>query len=230
MMAEASQFETTDSPPPCLMGMEEFVKAGYLQELNRRFLHRLGLALVVSIEEGRAPIIYIEDVRHIECGVVYGDLTEERAAEVAADIGHKLAKGDAERLFTFGFINQPIGSKFTPEILAQLVTDREQQKAAAACGVSGPPEKSTRSKAIVVDLVDTRIIRGSNPPMDGIGAALLIRAITDETRETHYAIVPRGVDKLLELADKVREARAGNVHDAHQSASLEGGVGAAASE
>lgn len=57
------------------MNIAEFVDEGYLQELNRRFLHPLGLALEVVVDENLRPTHFggVWDSRDDPEGIVYGD-------------------------------------------------------------------------------------------------------------------------------------------------------------
>lgn len=65
------------------MDIAEFVDEGYLQELNRRFLHPLGLALEVVIDENRDPVRFggVWDCRDDKEGLIYakGVLDPEKA-------------------------------------------------------------------------------------------------------------------------------------------------------
>lgn len=53
----------------------KFVDEGYLQELNRRFLHPLGLALEVVVDENHRPVGFggVWDFRNDPEGIVYAD-------------------------------------------------------------------------------------------------------------------------------------------------------------
>lgn len=51
--------------------IKEFREKGYLQELNRRFLHPLGLALEVQIDDGNEILGGIWDYRDDEEGILY---------------------------------------------------------------------------------------------------------------------------------------------------------------
>ena len=51
--------------------IEDFRKIGYLQEANRRFFHPLGLALEVSIEDGKESISGVWDYREDKEGIYY---------------------------------------------------------------------------------------------------------------------------------------------------------------
>lgn len=56
------------------MSVSEFRELGYLQELNRQFLHPLGLALSVRIEDdGTETLDGIWDSRHDPEGIRYAE-------------------------------------------------------------------------------------------------------------------------------------------------------------
>jgi len=57
--------------------IKEFREAGYLQELNRRFLHPLGLALEVSIdpETGDETLGGVWDYRKDPLGIIFDEKT-----------------------------------------------------------------------------------------------------------------------------------------------------------
>jgi|SRR6056297_4164115 len=57
------------------MSIKEFQEKGYLQELNRRFLHPLGLALEIGFDNEKTYIIGIWDYREDPEGIYY-DLNE----------------------------------------------------------------------------------------------------------------------------------------------------------
>jgi len=58
---------------PKLINIEEFVKQGFLQEVNRQFLHAHGLALSVSIDDddGSYELKCIWDYRDDPEGIIY---------------------------------------------------------------------------------------------------------------------------------------------------------------
>ena len=66
------------------MDVKEFRKLGYLQELNRQFLHPLGLALEVVIDEDTGNESfggvwdYREDLKGISYGIWKSDLKRVR--------------------------------------------------------------------------------------------------------------------------------------------------------
>ena len=84
----------------------EFRKLGYLQELNRQFLHPLGLALevIVDDETGEESLGGIWDYRDDREGIRYDSLDAKKAAivrqaQVLRSAGRELA---------LGYIVQPV--------------------------------------------------------------------------------------------------------------------------
>jgi hypothetical protein len=100
-----------------LIDLKEFRDFGYLQELNRRFLHPLGLALVMAQkEDGTLSILGIQDGRDDPEGIVFSDLSdpEDRVRmERIDDFWH--CRSPARRAFLegcgTGFLGtiQPVG-------------------------------------------------------------------------------------------------------------------------
>lgn len=95
--------------------IKEFREKGYLQELNRNFLHPLGLALEIVIEEdGTEKLGGIWDYREDKEGMIYDikNRSEEnkeefrRKKEFVEDEFIKKAKDRRELL---GFAIEPIG-------------------------------------------------------------------------------------------------------------------------
>ena len=71
---------------PKHMPVAEFRKKGYIQEINRRLLHPLGLALEVAVEEdGLERLSGVWDYRDDPEGICYGgSLTAEQGERAAA--------------------------------------------------------------------------------------------------------------------------------------------------
>ena len=88
----------------------EFRRLGFLQELNRQFLHPLGLALEVHIDKrtGHERLGGVWDYRDDPEGITYeGELPDPRKAEhVAAE----RAKHAAARRALFGAVVQPLAA------------------------------------------------------------------------------------------------------------------------
>lgn len=87
------------------INIKEFREVGYLQELNRRFLHPLGLALEVVVDDdGSERLGGIWDYRDDPEGIVYGEgMIESAKVERIRDLE---AKHHATRLAAVGYIEQ----------------------------------------------------------------------------------------------------------------------------
>lgn len=99
------------------MPISEFRKFGYLQELNRRFLHPLGLALEVIVsDEGEEKLGGIWDYRDAAEGIYYNyaDMSVSsveciQEARVKKDnIDNELDSRAQSRMDVLGFIIEPI--------------------------------------------------------------------------------------------------------------------------
>lgn len=95
----------TESTTVKRMSVEEFRAAGYLQELNRRFLHPLGLALEVVTEDGKPERFGgIWDYRDDPEGISYGDGVE---ADKAYRIADEMRERVHARTLALGYWIQP---------------------------------------------------------------------------------------------------------------------------
>lgn len=93
----------------------EFREKGYVHELNRLFLHPLGLALSVNIDDktGRETLGIIWDYRDDEEGIYFGDdLLDPKKARYIRDqwIARRKPRG-----LKLGFMVQPVEDEFWPE-------------------------------------------------------------------------------------------------------------------
>jgi hypothetical protein len=87
------------------IGIEEFVKQGYLQELNRRFLHPLGLALEVAIDDdGFHEITGIRDHRDDPEGIYFETVNQEKAG----NIDSRVEERKVPRIEALGYWLQPV--------------------------------------------------------------------------------------------------------------------------
>lgn len=88
------------------LSVKEFREQGYLQELNRNFLHPLGLALEVEIsEDGEERFGEVWDCRDDHEGVIYGPgMIDARKARNILNQTIRKAQNRAEML---GYIIQP---------------------------------------------------------------------------------------------------------------------------
>lgn len=93
---------------------KEFQNLGYLQEVNRRFLHPLGLALemITDDETGTVRFGGVWDYREDPEGMYFGDLpTYDRglsAAEKAARIDAEIEAHRPAREKLFGGVIEPV--------------------------------------------------------------------------------------------------------------------------
>jgi hypothetical protein len=88
------------------MSVKEFREAGYLQELNRRFLHPLGLALEVVVEpDGSERFSDVWDYRDDPEGLLYapGTIDPEKAIRIHREGEEKYDV----RYHRFGWYTQP---------------------------------------------------------------------------------------------------------------------------
>lgn len=95
------------------MPIREFVETGYLHELNRTFLHPLGLAMEVRIEEnGEWSLGGVWDSREDPEGFLYAEGTldyakAERILQIRID-------RTIERVTRLGYWVQPVEKKGDP--------------------------------------------------------------------------------------------------------------------
>jgi len=96
------------------MSGEEFRDKGYLQEANRQFFHRLGLALSMIVDsEGTVVSFQIIDKREEKEGI-YFDLKNSDSTRVkkfnknANFIGKEMNKRTTKRMKLFGSSVEPI--------------------------------------------------------------------------------------------------------------------------
>lgn len=92
------------------MPIAEFRALGYLQEINRTFLHPLGLALEVTIDDetGAEHISGVWDCRDDLEGICFGDGMIDRARALAIEAD--LADRSHPRLFALGYVVQPLAA------------------------------------------------------------------------------------------------------------------------
>ena len=100
--------------------LQEFRNDGYLQELNRQFLHPLGLALEVIVDDFKKDVTKqkvlslggVWDYRDDPEGMAFGDLSDKDSKEKAKRIKRERIRFAKTRKEKLGFIVQPIGHKF----------------------------------------------------------------------------------------------------------------------
>jgi len=88
------------------MSLDTFHKQGYLQEINRQFLHPLGLSLALKVEDGKREFHAIYDHRDSKEALIFkpGLLEQSKADRVERE-QEELGQ---VRLAGMGFIIQPI--------------------------------------------------------------------------------------------------------------------------
>ena len=94
------------------MTVQEFMECGLLQEINRRIMHPIGLALSVKMEKG-ADLSTLEfgdilDRRDDPVGFVFGDLTCQTDLDKYAKVEAMLESKWPARVKKFGWLVQPI--------------------------------------------------------------------------------------------------------------------------
>ncbi len=90
------------------MNIKEFREKGYLQEVNRRFFHPLGLALEVIIDKnGNEKLGGIWDYRNDPEGIIFGDIKPEFKIK-AENIEKEFEAKRKYREKSLGFFIQPI--------------------------------------------------------------------------------------------------------------------------
>ncbi len=97
---------TENKQPMKLIDVSEFRAIGALQELNRLYLHPMGLALVVQADEdGRERILGIADGRDDPQGFVFGDPVSPLKAWTFDSL---LKHGKQQRKKSLGFDVEPL--------------------------------------------------------------------------------------------------------------------------
>jgi len=120
----------------------EFVALGYLQELNRRFLHPLGLALEVEVKAGVPVGVGIRDDRDDLEGIVFAEprLAVHRARRARAALFVERAwQARAEaRVRARGWMVQPV-----PEVSAAAFDRWFAELGGSSIDVAGNEEART---------------------------------------------------------------------------------------
>lgn len=89
--------------------IKEFRERGYLQEVNRQFLHPLGLALEVVVDDdGSETLGGVWDYRDDPEGMIFaaGTIEPEKAARISSEVEAK----SRTRREKFGWVTQPVRS------------------------------------------------------------------------------------------------------------------------
>jgi hypothetical protein len=87
--------------------IKEFREFGFLQEVNRQYLHPLGLALEIVIEEdGTEHLGGVWDYRDDPEGMQFGGSLD---ADKAERVGELLLEKSKTRMALLGYVIQPVG-------------------------------------------------------------------------------------------------------------------------
>ena len=86
------------------MDIKEFHEGGYLQEINRRLLHILGIALEITIDDdGKYSLSGIWDSREDPEGFVFDSVNRDHVIKIQKELDAKIN----ERQKQFGWFLQP---------------------------------------------------------------------------------------------------------------------------
>lgn len=104
---------------------KEFRSLGYLQELNRLFLHPLGMALEVIVDEETGQEVFggVWDCRDEPGGLVFDNVDPGKAKYVLLE---QLAAA-APRRDALGFVVQPVGDLNDVTILQENTSSRDSR-------------------------------------------------------------------------------------------------------
>lgn len=84
--------------------IKEFRRLGYLQELNRQFLHPLGLALAATIDQnGEEWLSGVWDYRSDPEGIRFAELDEEKTTHICLEQKERAKTRKA----ALGYVIQP---------------------------------------------------------------------------------------------------------------------------
>jgi hypothetical protein len=119
VVATVNEMWGSDARPADLIpfiDLGEFQAAGYLMELNRQFLHPLGLAMSVERQDdGTVTFAGIWDYRSDPEGMLFADLSDDDARTKAASVEAERQSHILARVALVGSVIQPIGSTVPPE-------------------------------------------------------------------------------------------------------------------
>lgn len=97
------------------ISIKEFCRLGYLQELNRQFLHPLGMALETTVDEmtGEEKLGGVWDFRDDPEGISYTDELVSSAGfiEKANFVQDEINRKAPARESRLGFVTQPVPEK-----------------------------------------------------------------------------------------------------------------------
>lgn len=108
MPSDEGKHDVPTSDPIKYMDIKEFRSKGYLQEVNRKFLHPHGLALEVLLDaDGNERLGGVWDYRDDPEGMNFGDVTEDMA-EKAMELDTVWIERSYYREEALGYLIQPL--------------------------------------------------------------------------------------------------------------------------
>ena len=91
--------------------LTELLDSGILQEANRKFFHPIGMALGVHSELGKLDRIVLLDCREDPEGIVFTEIDMDKFRKFT----EMCEPAHSERMSRFGFVIQPVETKFPVE-------------------------------------------------------------------------------------------------------------------
>ena len=95
--------------------IQEFVEFGYLQELNRQFLHPLGMALAWGFDDDAEIVLMgIQDHRSATDGMIFADLSDEESRTKERKVAAECDRRMSARMSSVGSWVQPMTKEEKP--------------------------------------------------------------------------------------------------------------------
>lgn len=152
----------TPAPPPKLLSIKDFTDLGYLQELNRQFLHPLGLALAVDVaDDGIHTLVGVWDCRDDLEGIAFAaELANsaEAGAKAARVLGQSIIRKPA-RQAALGYVVQPLGDVPAPAPASALTPD--EVATIAVRHFAEDAGRATRCEAAILEALAVMAARGA---------------------------------------------------------------------
>lgn len=90
-----------------ILSVEQVKKMGLIQEINRRLLHPIGIAMQTVGVPGQPLHLVFSDYRHVEGGVRLGNEDPDKAHELATAVDDLLIEVSGPRKKKYGWVIQP---------------------------------------------------------------------------------------------------------------------------
>lgn len=172
--------------------IKEFREKGYLQELNRRFLHPLGLALEITVDDnGNEKLSNIWDYRSDDEGIYYDinnsdDIRKDKFKSKKEFIDNEIKIRNKQRIDKLGFDVEPIPN--SPELYNEkflsLAAEFENYK-----------KRSSKDKESLVNNTKVKML-SSVLDMDS-DIALALKSITNEETIEGFSLIASKVNNFL---------------------------------